>query len=483
MECLSDDRLLGFLKGDLPEVEREAIETHLDGCQSCFKLVGAAMRMGSESREQKPEVRGTGESTRPDGPTEEEETLLPATLADGRYVIRDLLGQGGAGAVYRAYDSQLGRPIALKIVRTSKLALGMPESMQARLLREARAMARVSHPNVVAVYDVGSIGDRVFVVMELVEGRTLASWQREQARSWREVIETFMAAGVGLAAAHRVGLVHRDFKPLNVLVGFDGRVRVTDFGLARPVAQIDSNEATPSDASHEGNTEWTLTMTGGLVGTPRYMAPEQFRAGPADARTDQYSFCVALFTALYGRHPFFPEGVKKPPLRELAQLVTAGELIEPVPDEEIPGGILEVLRRGLSSDPAQRYPSMDLLIADLTRHVAPTSGARFKPVSVALAGAVALGAIAAAVWLWPRSEPSRADAAKPEAPAPGAGLVRADDAPAAPIAAATATSAPPSAPATEASVAAKPSKPATARSPRRTPSKPPANPDRLKNPF
>src|SRR6185503_16173712 len=141
MECLSDDRLLGFLKGDLPEVEREAIETHLDGCQSCFKLVGAAMRMGSESREQKPEVRGTGESTRPDGPTEEEETLLPAAIADGRYVIRDLLGQGGAGAVYRAYDSQLGRPIALKIVRASKLAVGMPESMQARLLREARAMA------------------------------------------------------------------------------------------------------------------------------------------------------------------------------------------------------------------------------------------------------------------------------------------------------------------------------------------------------
>jgi eukaryotic-like serine/threonine-protein kinase len=467
-------------EGRPPEVEREAIETHLDGCQSCFKLVGAAMRMGSESRPPAAdEGRGPGESTRPDGPTEEEETLLPATLADGRYVIRDLLGQGGAGAVYRAYDSQLGRPIALKIVRTSKLALGMPESMQARLLREARAMARVSHPNVVAVYDVGSIGDRVFVVMELVEGRTLASWQREQARSWREVVETFMAAGVGLAAAHRVGLVHRDFKPLNVLVGFDGRVRVTDFGLARPVAQIDSNEATPSDSSHDGNSEWTLTMTGGLVGTPRYMAPEQFRAGPADARSDQYSFCVALFTALYGRHPFFPDGVKKPPLRELAQLVTAGELIEPVPDAEIPSGILEVLRRGLSSDPGQRYPSMDLLIADVTRHVAPASSARFKPRTVALAAAAALLMVSAAVWLWPRSEPHRAEAAvKPEAPPPAA--VRTPDAPAEPLAPVPATSAPPS---PEASAISKPTKPALARPPRRTPSKPPANPDRLKNPF
>jgi hypothetical protein len=480
MECLSDDRLLGFLKGDLPEVEREAIETHLDGCQSCFKLVGAAMRMGSDSRPPvSGEVRGPGESTKPDGPTEEEETLLPATLADGRYVIRDLLGQGGAGAVYRAYDSQLGRPIALKIVRTSKLSLGMPESMQARLLREARAMARVSHPNVVAVYDVGSIGDRVFVVMELVEGRTLASWQREQARGWREVIETFMAAGVGLAAAHRVGLVHRDFKPLNVLVGFDGRVRVTDFGLARPVAQTDSGEATPSDSSHDGNTEWTLTMTGGLVGTPRYMAPEQFRAGPADARSDQYSFCVALFTALYGRHPFFPDGVKKPPLRELAQLVTAGVLIEPVPGEDIPSGIWEVLRRGLSADPAQRYPSMDLLIADLTKHVAPATTARVKPRSIALAVVAAVAVVVAAFWLWPRAETARIQAAvEPVAPAPV--VVKTQDAPIAPP---PETSAAPASSTAEAALAAKPAKPAAARPPRRPPSKPPANPDRLKNPF
>ena len=485
MECLSDDRLLGFLKGDLPEVEREAIETHLDGCESCFKLVGAAMRLGSEPRETKGEVRGPGESTRPVGPSEDEETLLPAAIADGRYVIRDLLGQGGAGAVYRAYDSQLGRPIALKIVRASKLAVGMPESMQARLLREARAMARVSHPNVVAVYDVGSIGDRVFVVMELVEGRTLASWQREQARTWREVIETFVAAGVGLAAAHRVGLVHRDFKPLNVLVGFDGRVRVTDFGLARPVAQVDPGEATPSDSSHEGHQEWTLTMTGGLVGTPRYMAPEQFRAGPADARSDQFSFCVALFTALYGRHPFFPEGVKKPPLRELAQLVTAGELIEPVPDEEIPGGILEVLRRGLSADSAERYPSMDRLIADLSRYVAPAVSARFKPRTLALAGAFAVVLLGVGLWLLPAPAPegSAETAIKGEAPASLPLPARSAEAP--PASAAPEVSPLPSVEVVAASSApARAGKaPAAARTPRRTPAKPAANPDRLKNPF
>jgi serine/threonine protein kinase len=234
---------------------------------------------------------------------------------------------------------------------------------------------------------VGSIGDRVFVVMELVEGRTLAAWQREQTRSWREVVETFSAAGVGLAAAHRVGLVHRDFKPLNVLVGLDGRVRVTDFGLARPVAQADSGETTPSgDSLSQAHPEWTLTLTGGLVGTPRYMAPEQFRAGLADERSDQFSFCVALFAALYRRHPFFPEHVKKPSLPELASLVLHGEVQVPAAPEGMPPGILAVLRRGLSTEPSARYPSMDALIADLTKQ---TKSARLSRVGVA---ALLLGA-------------------------------------------------------------------------------------------
>lgn len=473
MECLSDDRVLGFLKGDLPETEREAIETHLDGCQSCFKLVGAAMRLGSGAEREAAEKRGAAESTRPDGPDQDEETLLPAAIADGRYVIRDLLGQGGAGAVYRAYDSQLGRQIALKIVRAPKLAAGIAESMQARLLREARAMARVSHPNVVAVYDVGSIGDRVFVVMELVEGRTLASWQREQARGWREVIETFLAAGVGLAAAHRVGLVHRDFKPLNVLVGFDGRVRVTDFGLARPVAQADSGEATPSESSPELNTEWTLTMTGGLVGTPRYMAPEQFRAGPADARSDQFAFCVALFSALYGRHPFFPEGTKKPPLRELAQLVSAGVIVEPASEQEIPPGILEVLRRGLSADPASRYPSMDALIADLGRHVAPVGGGRLKPRTLALLGAGAVLVAGGLVVAWPTSPPAQA---KSEPVAPAAAVASPVVVPSA-----TAVEVPP-APSAAPTASVRP-KPAVAKPVRKPPASKPSNPNGLRNPF
>lgn len=401
MDCLSDDRVLGFVRGELPSAEREAVETHLDACQSCFRLVGTAMRMSSGEAAQPPApgVTAQDELDEADGTA----SLVPSEIADGRYVVRDLLGQGGAGAVYRAFDSQLGRQIALKIVRAPKLAADAAESMQARLLREARAMARVSHPNVVAVYDVGSIGDRVFVVMELVEGRTLASWQTEKAHGWREVIETFSAAGVGLAAAHRVGLVHRDFKPLNVLVGTDGRVRVTDFGLARPVAQADSGDGTPSgDSLPEGHHDWTLTMTGGLVGTPRYMAPEQFRAGPADARSDQFSFCVALFTALYGQHPFFANGNKKPPLPELATLVMAGVVVTPAEIPGLPPGVLKVLRRGLRVDPAERYPNMDLLIVDLSRQLEPSKLGASRRRRLALAS-LAAAALLAGLYLFARS--------------------------------------------------------------------------------
>jgi len=397
---------MGFLQGELPAAEREAIETHLDTCQSCFRLVGAVMRTGEPGALQSALDSGAQPEV------QEETNGLPSTIADGRYVVRELLGQGGAGAVYRAYDSQLGRQIALKLVRAPKVAPNVAESMQARLLREARAMARVSHPNVVAVYDVGSIGDRVFLVMELVEGRTLAAWHREQSRSWREVIETFMAAGVGLHAAHRVGLVHRDFKPLNVLVGIDGRVRVTDFGLARPVAHADTGDATPSDSLTADHPEWTLTLTGGLVGTPRYMAPEQFKAGLADARSDQFSFCVALFTALYGRHPFFPEGTKKPPLHELAQLVMSGQLIPPVEASGIPAGIGDVLRRGLDADPGRRFPDMEVLISDLARQVGPVAPPTWWRRRAWLGVAGAAAAALAMVVVWFSSRPiTRGDAA------------------------------------------------------------------------
>jgi serine/threonine protein kinase len=393
MECLSDDRLLAFVQGELPLPEREIIESHVDGCRSCFRLVGAAMRLA-------PVAPPSVSEELDDGPQTADFLDLPTTIG-GRYEVRELIGQGGAGAVYRAFDVQLKRAIAFKIVRAPRSKPGGVESMQARLLREARAMAQISHPHVVTVYDVGSIEDRVFIVMELVDGRTLAQWTDEPHRSWRDIVSTFIQAGRGLAAAHVVGLVHRDFKPLNVLVGTDGRVRVTDFGLARPARAEDAVGSIPPTATtSKGRSEWTLTRTHGLIGTPAFMAPEQFAGETVDARSDQFSFCVALFSALYGIHPFAPEGPDRPPVAELAMRVVAGQVRQPPEDKRIPPAIFEILRRGLDPNPDRRHLTMDALIRELDLELERTKERPITRRVVWAAGAVVLSAAAiAALWI------------------------------------------------------------------------------------
>ncbi len=255
--------------------------------------------------------------------------LLGRGAQVGRYVILHPIGQGGMGVVYAGYDPELDRKVALKLLRPDRAG---GEVARSRLLREAQAIARLSHPNVVAVFDAASFGDQVFIAMELVPGRTLREWLQEKPRSWREVIALFLDAGRGLAAAHAAGLVHRDFKPDNVLLGDDGRVRVVDFGLARP-AGIETDDG-----------------DGSILGTPAYMAPEQLRGAPADARSDQYGFCVALWEALYGRRP----GDASP---------SAGAPRA----SPIPPWLRQALLRGLSADPAERHPSMDALLAVLGR--------------------------------------------------------------------------------------------------------------------
>jgi tetratricopeptide (TPR) repeat protein/predicted Ser/Thr protein kinase len=264
---------------------------------------------------------------------------LERGTAVGRYMILDRIGSGGMGVVYAAWDPELERRIALKLLRPERLGSG-PD--RPRLLREAQAMARLTHPNVVAVHDAGTFGDRVFVAMELVEGRTLRQWLAEASRSRREILETFLAAGRGLAAAHAAGLVHRDFKPENVLIGKDGRARVVDFGLAR-----ESGEA-------EGE-EW-----GVVQGTPAYMAPEQLRGIATDVRSDQFSFCVAVYEALYGERPFAGKGP-----REIAEAVLRGEVRPEPAGTKVPGRLRQVLLRGLKARPEDRYPSMNDLLRDL----------------------------------------------------------------------------------------------------------------------
>jgi len=274
----------------------------------------------------------------------------------GRYVLLERLGAGGMGVVYAAFDPDLDRRIAIKLVRS-------PDRGDARLVREGMAMARLHHPNVIAIHDVGVHDGQVFLAMDLVDGTTLRAWLAERERTWREVLAVFARAGQGLAAAHRAGIVHRDFKPDNVLVARDGRVVVTDFGLAR----VDERDDAHGDSGVPlANGSTRLTVSGSLLGTPAFMAPEQHHRAPADARSDQFSFCVALYDALYEEHPFAPpdaEGIA--PLVALADAVTAGRLRPEPPGARVPGWLRRAIVRGLAVAPEQRWPTMDALLQAL----------------------------------------------------------------------------------------------------------------------
>ncbi|HEX4450395.1 MAG TPA: serine/threonine-protein kinase [Kofleriaceae bacterium] len=277
----------------------------------------------------------------------------------GRYKLERMLGEGGMGVVHCAFDPDLERRVALKVLRRSD---GADDARQ-RLLREARAMARLTHPNVVAVHEVGTAGDRDFVAMELIDGETLADWLKSAKRSPREITHAFIAAGRGLAAAHNAGLVHRDFKPHNVLRARNGRVVVTDFGLARGVEAAISFEATMKPSQLADATPSSLsgiTATGSVLGTPAYMAPEQWDGGIVGPAADQFAFCVALWEALTGERPF-----KGQTLDELKRDVQRG--VEALDVSRVPRRLRAPLRRGLQRDPAKRYPNMDALLAALER--------------------------------------------------------------------------------------------------------------------
>lgn len=282
---------------------------------------------------------------------------IPAGTRLGRYLLGEPIGEGGSGLVYAAHDPELNRTVAIKVVRPMART-------QARLLREAQAMARLSHPSVVQVHDVGSFGDQVFVAMEYVDGWTLREWLARAQHGWREILAVFVVAGRGLAAAHDAGFVHRDFKPDNVLVGRDGAVRVTDFGLAR--VQLDQNSS--------------ITSVNKAVGTPGYMAPEQYRGEPPDPRSDQFGFCAALFEGLYGRLPF--EGDNADGIRHatLSGTLTAAESAK-----RIPLRVSRALARGLALQPSHRFPSMRALLAELERDPR-TSWARIATGAAAICG-------------------------------------------------------------------------------------------------
>ncbi len=271
-----------------------------------------------------------------------------------RYQLLARLGQGGMGVVYEALDPTLGRRVALKLLRSDARVDMAPE--QRRLQREAQALARLSHPNVATVYEVGTSDDSVFVAMELVDGPTLRQWLEREKPRRAAVIALFVEAGRGLAAAHAAGLVHRDFKPDNVLVGSDGRPRVVDFGLARPpIVPVDPLDATQGDSA-----EIEITHHGMVVGTPSYMAPEQLHGEAVDARADQFAFCVALFEALTGVRPYAGRTIDEIS-RSIAKRAIDGARLGP----RVPRSVRRALLRGLDPDPARRFPTMDALLEEL----------------------------------------------------------------------------------------------------------------------
>ena len=253
-------------------------------------------------------------------------------------------------------------------------------------------MAHVSHPNVAAVYEVGTYGDQVFVAMEFVEGKTLGVWLADRPRDWREVVGVFVQAGRGLAAAHAAGIVHRDFKPDNVIVGDDGRTRVLDFGLARASRDIptlppmDSAANSASDLRMSSSLVAKLTQAGSLIGTPAYMSPEQYVRAAIDARSDQFSFCVSLFEALYGARPFGGQT-----LAELMAAVTRGKIRVPKQHRPVPKWIHEIVVRGLHVDPNRRWPDMPTLLHALGRDPAR----RRRAIALALGGPLLVGLVAA----------------------------------------------------------------------------------------
>jgi eukaryotic-like serine/threonine-protein kinase len=368
MECPDADVIATYVEDALATDARRAVEVHADACTECRGLIAQLARcaaLGSDGR--------LLEITRNLKRSAALAETLPHALDSasgpppgslmGRYIVLYRVGKGGQGIVLAAYDPELDRKVALKIVSES-------EDDSRELVREARALAKLAHENVVVVHDVGAVEGRVFIAMEFVDGGDLRAWLAAEQRSWREIVAIFEKAGRGLAASHRAGLVHRDFKPANVLVSTTGRVLVTDFGLARaaPRASRPAFDAT------------------GVVGTPAYMSPEQLAGDPADERSDQYSFCASLYEALYGTRPYAGTS-----LDELAASIQRGALVAPVTDTKVPAALRRALVRGLAKRRADRFASMDELLAAIA---SATSRHRVRWLALGGVPLVAAGAIA-----------------------------------------------------------------------------------------
>lgn len=324
----------------------------------------------------------------------------PGSIIADTFRVERELGSGAMGVVLLATHLALDRQVALKVHRADN-----PADVS-RLAREAKALAKVQHPNVVGVYDVRESGGSLFIAMEYIEGESARRWLARTEVSWRARLDVCLKAAQGLHAAHQAGLVHRDFKPENILIGADGRVLVADFGLARTPGAVPIDPATPSPG-----VDAQLTAVGAVTGTPAYMSPEQWQGGAVDARSDVFALSVVTYEALFGRRPFDGKTAG-----ELVYAITRGMVRAPPAETDVPKKVFEVLRRGMAVAPGQRFGSVTMLMRALELAVSAPGRA-----GVALAFGLAVlvfGGIGGAAWALKSSD---------SVDRPGVTLIEGDD--------------------------------------------------------
>jgi tetratricopeptide (TPR) repeat protein len=357
VSCPDEESLADYISraAGLDSGRQASVEHHLAQCHPCRQVVAVLARRPETLLVDRTVLIDRAAGHPPDH---------NQPVRFGRYVVASRLGAGAMGVVYAAYDPELDRRVAIKALHLA-VSDRSDNDDQARLVREAKALARLTHPNVVAVHDVGVSEDgRVWLAMELVRGQTLDTWLRARKRSWGVVLERLIQAGRGLRAVHAAGLLHRDFKPANIMVESteDGdRARIMDFGLVRTTHSPGATLPAQTDSMALSDAAVAVTRTGALIGTPAYMSPEQFDGRPATPLSDQFSFCATLWEALFGVRPFSGQT-----LPEISAAVLHGKMTAP-PRGQVPSWLRRLLERGLSTNPSLRWPSMHAVLDALQR--------------------------------------------------------------------------------------------------------------------